>query len=212
MFQQLMKQHHWFCQFSHTCFLQVGVALFKDHPNAMFPFSAMDAGQRQYAEDVVATCMSQFQRQRNHSDDDDVACSSTEQITANVVMQMGGGCILYAEERDSSCCSSSGGSCCTSRANKQQKGQQQQKGQGCSSCHLLVNPKDVFETLCDCIFSSKRYSIMCFFIELLGPASSHLVVFPGTAARGCCILSCSFQAASWYLAFLSSSILVPCIQ
>jgi hypothetical protein len=78
---------------------QVGVALFKDHPNAMFPFSSMDVLQRQYVESVVATCMSQFQQRDAASAASSSSPSSSlkNTLSANVVMQMGGGCILYAE-------------------------------------------------------------------------------------------------------------------
>lgn len=195
---------------------EVGVALFKDHPNALYPFSAMDARQRTYVENVVATCMSQFQQRDaaatasagmpSSSDDAQLCCHSVpqqqqhsklgetvmhapsscnvshqhskqlspnvathvpsscntlqqqhsrqlspnvathapsscnvlqqqqhnKQLSPNVVMQMGGGCILYAESSVQSSSSSS------------------------SSFSSLLRPKDVFETLCDCVFSSRR--------------------------------------------------------
>jgi len=117
---------------------QVGVALFRDHPNAMFPFSAMDEGQRKYVEGVVASCMAQFARQRDAA----VSVNNSSSIAANVVMQMGGGCILYAES-SSGGVTSSAGPCSSNRGSSSQQ-------------QLLLRPKDVFETLCDCIFASKR--------------------------------------------------------
>jgi hypothetical protein len=66
----------------------VGVALFKDHPNALFPFCEMDADQRYYVEQIVQSCLRQY----------DISVSSPMQRGGNhVVMQMGGGCILYTE-------------------------------------------------------------------------------------------------------------------
>jgi hypothetical protein len=124
---------------------QVGVALFKDNPNAMYPFALMDAQQRHYVEDVVTTCMAQFQQR-------DAAAltvaSNSPKIAANVVMQMGGGCILYAES--SSRLDKGDGPCGvgSNRKNSMQLHQQNTQKRVCV--------KDVFETLCDCIFTSKR--------------------------------------------------------
>jgi hypothetical protein len=64
--------------------VQVGVALFKGQPNALFPFSEMNKDQRYYVEQIVLKCLRQYEilqrAEGNH-----------------VVMQMGGGCILYTE-------------------------------------------------------------------------------------------------------------------
>lgn len=123
----------------------MGVALFRDHPNAMFPFSAMDFAQRQYVENVVATCMSQFQQR-----------DSGSILNANVVMQMGGGCILYAEELHEAAAAAAGRGPCAN--NSGTKASAKQAGQK----NLLMSPRDVFEALCDCIFSSKRYLFTSF--------------------------------------------------
>jgi hypothetical protein len=64
----------------------VGVALFKDHPNALFPFSEMDKDQRYYVEQMVQSCLRQY-------DISSPLCKTNN----HVVMQMGGGCILYTE-------------------------------------------------------------------------------------------------------------------
>lgn len=122
---------------------QVGVALFKDHPNALFPFSAMDAAQRQYVEGVVAGCMSQFQQR------DACAAAGVAQqppVSANVVMQMGGGCILYAENAAAATRDCGAGPC----------GSGERRPSGAS----FLRPKDVFETLCDCIFASRRWAVL----------------------------------------------------
>jgi hypothetical protein len=62
----------------------VGVALFKDNPNALFPFAEMDKDQRYYVEQIVCSCLRQY----------DICSGRTSN---HVVMQMGGGCILYTE-------------------------------------------------------------------------------------------------------------------
>jgi hypothetical protein len=36
---------------------EVGVALFKDHPNALFPFKEMSRAQRDLVERIVTSCM-----------------------------------------------------------------------------------------------------------------------------------------------------------
>ena len=67
----------------------MGVALFKGHPNALFPFSEMDKDQRYHVEQVVHLCLRQY----------DISASFPlmSKTGSHVVMQMGGGCILYTE-------------------------------------------------------------------------------------------------------------------
>ncbi len=118
---------------------QVGVALFKDHPDALYPFSAMDRSQRLYVEDVVSSCMAMHQRRLAS-----VSSSSAQNVSATgsiinsnrVVMQMGGGCILYVEP----CNNNNNGNGVKNAANTSAR----------------LKPLDVFEALCDCIFASKR--------------------------------------------------------
>jgi hypothetical protein len=62
---------------------EVGVALFKDHPNVLYPFAKMDVDQRYLVERVVSSCM--------HLHD---ICP---RLGNRVVVQMGGGCILYTD-------------------------------------------------------------------------------------------------------------------
>jgi hypothetical protein len=74
------------CMRSETIFsTQVGVALFRDHPNALYPFSEMDENQRYYVEGIVISCM------RQHD--------ISSRTNSHVVMQMGGGCILYTDHQ-----------------------------------------------------------------------------------------------------------------
>lgn len=115
-----------------TAETQVGVAFFKDHPDALYPFSAMDRGQRMYVEQVVAACMAAHQRRSAlQSMTNDAASrqvpepSSRLEFNNRVVMQMGGGCILYVEA-------------------------------SASNNTKALEPRDVFEALCDCVFASKR--------------------------------------------------------
>ena len=112
---------------------EVGVALFKDHPNALYPFTAMDLGQRLYVEGVVTSCMNWHARTS-------VSCENESGSGQNskVVMQMGGGCILHIA---------------SSGVQQPKKPKQQQHNQ------LLLETGDVMEALCDCIFSSKRYGV-----------------------------------------------------
>lgn len=55
--------------------MQVGVALFKDQPNALFPFSEMNKNQRYYVEQVVMQCLRQYEILSHN--------------TNHIVMQMG---------------------------------------------------------------------------------------------------------------------------
>ena len=116
-----------------TSSLQVGVALFKDHPDALYPFSSMDRMQRMYVEDVVSACMATHQRRSALVGITSSNCgSSSHSISSTssgrVIMQMGGGCILYVEAGQSNS----------------------------SSKPSRLKQLDVFEALCDCIFASKR--------------------------------------------------------
>ena len=163
--------------------MQVGVALFKDQPNALFPFSKMNKDQRYYVEQVVMQCLRQYEISSHN--------------TNHIVMQMGGGCILYTEpmqqfqdksSHHSSCCKSSARSsgmdkeranCVSSLASFRNKNHSSLGvgNSGSSSSTIssssqpralaagapthnknprLLGPRDVFEALCDCIFASKR--------------------------------------------------------
>lgn len=143
----------------HAPCAQVGVALFRDHPNALFPFSEMDRGQRYYVEQVVCSCIRQY----------DISSRTTNHI----VMQMGGGCVLYTEPQGMHTVhgvfqSSSGGS---SKKNRQQQPQnaggasdalRRSGGDGGQlSGPRLLKARDVFEALCDCIYASKRCVCAC---------------------------------------------------
>jgi hypothetical protein len=115
---------------------QVGVALFRDHPNALYPFSEMDENQRYYVEGIVISCM------RQHD--------ISSRTNSHVVMQMGGGCILYTEPHGMQ----------TVQGVFQPSVKQQNCKTGVesstSACARLLCARDVFEALCDCIFASKR--------------------------------------------------------
>jgi hypothetical protein len=126
------------CMHSETIFsTQVGVALFRDHPNTLYPFSEMDENQRYYVESIVISCM------RQHD--------ISSRTNSHVVMQMGGGCILYTEPHSMQ----------TVQGVFQPSGRQQNCKTGVtesstSACARLLCARDVFEALCDCIFASKR--------------------------------------------------------
>lgn len=104
----------------------MGIALFKDHPNALFPFSEMDKDQRYYVEQIVYSCMRQYE--------------ISSRSTNHIVMQMGGGCILYTEPPPLQ--HHVGGGC-----NNGHQGQ---------TPAVRLDARDVFDALCDCIFASKR--------------------------------------------------------
>lgn len=108
-----------------TCSVQmviseVGVAFFRDHPDALFPFSEMTGAQRSYVESVVIECMGNHLRmacdpllkrspflggaQGNIPSDPlhgENGGGGPTVMGAHVIMQMGGGCILYADVRGS---------------------------------------------------------------------------------------------------------------
>jgi len=108
----------------------VGVALFKDHPNALFPFCEMDSDQRYYVEQIVQSCL----RQYDISSSSPMQKASSSGCNNHVVMQMGGGCILYTDHQ----------------------GQGQQRGVSPAKKVVRLKARDVFEALCDCIFASTR--------------------------------------------------------
>ena len=128
--------------------VQVGVALFKDRPNALFPFSKMDAGQRFFVERVVAACMEQHERVHPNGagfDDDDEWVGRRQQgctrFSSKVVMQMGGGCILFTEPERR------GAKACTTTSGSSSIG---------ATEGTEVSVSEVFDALCDCVFASKR--------------------------------------------------------
>lgn len=125
----------------------MGVAFFKDHPNALYPFTSMDARQLAYVEEVVTSCM-QWHKQRDAdlnirgissstccvggAGHDSTADKNIIGSSCNVVMQMGGGCVLYVAGSSASNCRAKEG------------------------CGVILDARGVLETLCDCIFSSSR--------------------------------------------------------
>jgi hypothetical protein len=151
---------------------QVGVALFKDHPNALYPFSEMDKDQRYYVEQIVLACLRQY----------DISASTTN----HVVMQMGGGCILYTEPQNmhmSHDYASPSQPVHSPAVKKQSQNQQRSharqvdgtksssnnnstggggngaapdSGKKGASARIRLMPAEVLEALCDCIFASKR--------------------------------------------------------
>lgn len=126
---------------------QVGVAFFKDHPNALYPFTAMDARQLAYVEEVVTSCMQWHQQRAAAANTSTDVCDTAQQTSdkscctsSSVVMQMGGGCVLYV----------AGSSASNTR---------KRTANGCSA-DAVLGARDVFAALCDCIFSSSR-SVLC---------------------------------------------------
>lgn len=108
----------------------------QDHPNALYPFTAMDMGQRLYVEGVVTSCMDWRSKRAatavpsaGGGERGGKGASIPPGRSCNVVMQMGGGCILHI--------ASGGGG---------------RKGGG-----VLLGAREVMEALCDCIFSSRRW-------------------------------------------------------
>ena len=156
---------------------QVGVALFKDHPNALYPFSAMDARQRAYVEEIVISCMNRSSQivQRTSAQ-----CAPLHNVSVH--MQMGGGCVLYCTDHDptsirynttasaaaampaaaavpSSPLPSAGHAAWLSSAPewtlpKDQRKQWQDES-GAGRC-MVLGPKEVLEAMCNCIFASSR--------------------------------------------------------
>jgi hypothetical protein len=148
-----------------TCaHLQVGIALFQDHPNALYPFSKMNKDQRYFVEQIVISCLNQY------------SVSSSSKTSNHIVMQMGGGCILYTDTQNTGLNTNNGPSSIASNAFGSLKGKASNVGNTRggkpskddsnsdpssstsknANARLKLKPTDVFEALCDCIFSSQR--------------------------------------------------------
>lgn len=112
------------------------MALFKGKPTALYPYSEMDADQRYYIERIVVACMDHHQKNAGalpaNSPEESIEEYSKQQAApCKVIMQMGGGCILYMEE---------GGGTSSRR----------------SSSSALLNALEVMQSICDCVFASRR--------------------------------------------------------
>jgi hypothetical protein len=154
--------------------VQVGVSLFKDHPNALYPFSAMDDGQLAYVEGHVISCMNQHQQ--------NVQRGSLHKPTHTVHMQMGGGCVLYCTDQDPTAVhyttsisgihavrknkppwtlatdqskSGCGGTACDDDSGGGGRGSSS-GGVGAAQHCAVLRTRDVLRALCSCVFASKR--------------------------------------------------------
>lgn len=132
---------------------EVGVALFKDRPTSLYPFSHMDANQRYFVEEVVRDCLM-------HCDITTRSFSSARDLDLpyyhlhhHAVVQMGGGCILYthalhpAEALEKP----------PPAAAKKKRLLSLQENQPAAGTHLRLRAEDVLKSMCDCIFASTKY-------------------------------------------------------
>jgi hypothetical protein len=148
---------------------QVGVALFKDHPNALYPFSAMDDAQLAYVEGLVISCMNQHQQNVQRG-------QPNKNHHIAVHMQMGGGCVLHCTDQDPTAVryttSASTGdlrgavndSAQWTLARDRRKGLPANSNGGnkkaatsaeVEGC-VLLEARKVLRALCDCVFSSRK--------------------------------------------------------
>ena len=150
---------------------QVGVALFKDRPTCLYPFSAMDANQLYFTEEVVRECLThcdvaRTSQQQCRGDSHSTTSSSSSclpfyHLHHHAVVQMGGGCILYLHHHcnhDFSGMASKTAAPTPSKKRgrsdpmQEEWPQQQKQQQG-----LLLPPAEVLKSMCDCIFASTTY-------------------------------------------------------
>jgi hypothetical protein len=136
----------------HLVITEVGIALFKDRPTALFPYSEMDADQRYFIEQVVQSCL--------------LHCNRTTQMPPpkqdslpyyhlyhHAVVQMGGGCILYTRGKKRQSAALESG---TKRKRHPQNKKSLEDTSKDVAC-ISVSRSAILEAMCDCIFASQDY-------------------------------------------------------
>ena len=152
---------------------EVGVALFKDRPTSLFPFTRMDSAQRYFVEEIVRDCLNHCNvasslatKERGEEEEDGLPFY---RMHHHAVVQMGGGCILYMHERhpaqdlfDTQHQHESSGS----RTKKRRRTQLQLQQHPSEAAHSSrsgaagssrLKAEDVLKSMCDCIFASTKY-------------------------------------------------------
>ena len=126
----------------HLVITEVGIALFKDRPTALFPYTEMDSEQLYFVEEVVQSCLLQCNRITELPS----PASSTGScglpyyhLYHHAVVQMGGGCILYTKRQLKKVAGKKAEKVCASEPEDE------------------IDKADVLRGMCDCIFASKDY-------------------------------------------------------
>lgn len=148
---------------------EVGVALFKDRPTSLFPFTRMDSAQRYFVEEIVRDCLNHCNvasslatKEREEEKEEDGL--PFYRMHHHAVVQMGGGCILYMHERhpaqdlfDTQHQHESSGSRTKKRRKTQLQLQQHPSEEPSSNSSGRLKAEDVLKSMCDCIFASTKY-------------------------------------------------------
>lgn len=144
----------------HLVITEVGIALFKDKPTALFPYSEMDPDQRYFVEEVVQSCLLHCNRISLLPSSLETKDSSGENalpyyhLYHHAVVQMGGGCILYTKKKQNA--NVAGGS---GKKRQKVRGSSSPPEESCTSDKNdeSVGQEDILMAMCDCIFASKDY-------------------------------------------------------
>lgn len=135
---------------------EVGVALFKDRPTSLFPFTHMDSAQRYFVEEVVRDCLLHCDVATRHVY---VQGLPFYRMHHHAVVQMGGGCILYMHHSHpaEALLADSG----KVAAKKGGGGGSSKKGQAetaaAAAQKSLLPADEVLKSMCDCVFASTQY-------------------------------------------------------
>jgi hypothetical protein len=146
----------------HLVITEVGIALFKEKPTALFPYSEMDSDQRYFIEEVVQSCLLQCNRTTQLPPPaalNDAKGLPYYHLYHHAIVQMGGGCILYTRRKPSSACAETPAPSATDPKKKRQKQSSSVVllSEAASQKQPLVARSAILSAMCDCIFASKDY-------------------------------------------------------
>lgn len=163
---------------------EVGVALFKDRPTHLYPFSAMDPAQLYFVEELVRECLMQCDIAQKQQDNNPLQQHQQQQLMSSssrnllpfyhlhhhAVVQMGGGCILYLHHHQNiqgmgSSSSSSSSDPERKRCKKESGGASYSSSTATEASNaaaaaagpILLQPAEVLKAMCDCILASGAY-------------------------------------------------------
>lgn len=157
---------------------EVGVALFKDRPTYLYPFSAMDHAQRYFVEELVRDCLLQCdiaQQHKQQSQEHGMLPSLPfYHLHHHAVVQMGGGCILYMHHQRNSTENMSletnnaaaaaaiaggggGGRKKPKTAPQNHLPSQQHRMQQQQQQNNTLKSAEVLRAMCECVFASSTY-------------------------------------------------------
>lgn len=145
------------------------MALFKDRPTSLFPFTHMDSAQRYFVEEVVRDCLLHCNVATRHMHVQQGL--PFYRMHHHAVVQMGGGCILYMHHshpseallsessRTATSGKGGGGSGCKKRSLPATASSSSTAAAAASAAPkpLLLQPDEVLKSMCDCVFASTQY-------------------------------------------------------